>query len=507
MMILCMLSPKKENRAMILGAVIGDVIGSPYEFNNVKAKDFPLITDRSIPTDDSFMTMAIAHALMNWHKGDDIPESEFEQAVIRSMQEFGRAYPRASYGRRFREWMFSEDPKPYDSYANGSAMRVSPVAWYFDDLQTVEKYAEITSRVTHDHPEGIKGAQATAAAVFLARTGKSKSDIKSYISVRYGYDLNRTCDEIRPYYSFEVSCQKSVPEAIIAFLEAEDFEDAIRNAISLGGDSDTIAAITGAIAEGMWGTPEHLEQLVRPKLDEFMLSEMDRWAKALAGDKTDSPAVERKKNNITDMVFILDRSGSMSGLEDDTIGGFNSMIEKQKAEPGEAYVSAVLFDHETEVLYDRVRLEDIPQMTRKEYFVRGNTALLDAIGGAVKHTIRVHRLMKPERIPDNVIFVIITDGMENSSRKYSGREVKQMIEHEKEQYGWEFLFIGANMDAITAAESIGISRDRSVNYRADRMGTRAVYASMNRAMFCMRESGRVSEDWSAEIDEDNNSRS
>lgn len=505
------LSQQRRVTAMIPGALIGDIVGSVYEFHNIKSKNFPLMSERSRPTDDSYMTMAIAHALMKWKKGDAIDPAEFQQAVTDSMREFGRAYPRSGYGRRFREWIFSSAPQPYNSWGNGSAMRASPVAWYFDDLQTVEKYAEFTALPTHNHPEGIKGAQATAAAVFLARTGKSKDDIRSYISIRYGYDLSRTCDEIRPHYHFDVSCQGSVPEAIIAFLESDSFEDAIRNAISLGGDSDTIACITGAIAEGFYGVPEEIDSLVRPAIDDFMMSELERWSKAIKGEdvSADSKPVERVKNGITEMIFILDRSGSMTGLEDDTIGGFNSMIADQKKQPGEAFVSTVLFDHEINVIHDRVKLADIPEMTHKEYFTRGSTALLDAIGRAIDHTIRVHRHMNPKEVPENVVFVIITDGQENSSHEYSGHKVKKMVEHEKTQYGWDFVFIGANMDAIAEAGRIGIAPSMSVNYRSDSRGTRVAFQSMNRAMSAKRMLSVMPEDWSAEIiadfdDEDRN---
>ncbi len=268
---------------MLLGALAGDIIGSPYEFkrNNIKSTEFPLISERSRFTDDSVMTMAIAHALMKWKKGNEINESEFEDAVRESMLKFGHKYPRVGYGFKFVKWLGSRDPQPYGSFGNGSAMRVSPVAWYFDDLETVERFAAASARPSHNHPEGIKGAQATAAAIFLARTGKSKADIKSYISIRYGYDLNRTLDEIRPDYDFNATCQGSVPEAIIAFLEGNDFEDVIRKAVSIGGDSDTIAAIAGSIAQGMYGIPDEIEREVLPVLDEFMTDELKRWDDAL----------------------------------------------------------------------------------------------------------------------------------------------------------------------------------------------------------------------------------
>ncbi|MBQ3403672.1 MAG: ADP-ribosylglycohydrolase family protein [Synergistaceae bacterium] len=271
---------------MILGAIAGDIIGSPYESRRrrTKSKDFPLMSEFSRFTDDTVMTMAVAHALMKWRKGDHIDESEYEAAVIETLRDFGRAYSGRGCSRRFKEWLFSDDPKPYNGYTNGAAMKVSPVGWYFDDLQTVERFAEITAGVSHNHPEGIRGAQSTAAAVFLARTGHSKDDIRNYITERYGYDLSRRLDDIRPDYRFETACEKSVPEAIISFLEAEDFEDAVRNAVSLGGDSDTLAAIAGSIAQGMWGVPAYIEEMVKPALEDFILSELERWERALNGE-------------------------------------------------------------------------------------------------------------------------------------------------------------------------------------------------------------------------------
>ena len=491
---------------MIFGAIVGDVIGRPYEFHNIKTKQFDLFIDASRFSDDTVMTLAVASALRKWDKGSDINEKEFTRAVIDAMKFFAKRYPHAGYGGMFKEWLSGRKRKPYNSWGNGSAMRVSPVAWYFDDLQTVEKFAELSAGVTHNHSEGIKGAQATAAAIFLARTGRSKDDIRSYISIRYGYDLSRTCDEIRPEYSFDSSCQGTVPEAVIAFLEAENFEDAVRNAVSLGGDSDTLAAITASIAQGMWGVPEDIEKLVRERLDDFLNAELDKWELALSGKEQ-----EKVKNGITEMVFILDRSGSMSGLESDTIGGFNSMIEKQKKEGGEAYVSTILFDHEQEVLHDRVKLSDIQAMTEKEYFTRGSTALLDAVGGAVHHTVSTHRYASPQDVPEHTIFVIITDGYENASRKYTYEKIKSMIELEKEKYGWEFLFIGANIDAIEAASTMGISADRAVNYIADAEGTERVYEGVGRAMCCMsareyRAKG-LDDNWRADIDADYNRRS
>ena len=214
-----------------------------------------------------------------------------------------------------------------------------------------------------------------------------------------------------------------------------------------------------------------------------------------------------RKSNLTELVFILDRSGSMAGLESDTIGGFNSMIEKQRKEEGECYVSTILFDNFSEVLHDRVKLSEIKPMTDRDYTVRGCTALIDAIGGAIHHIGNVHRYARPEDVPAHTMFIITTDGMENASRKYTSDRVKQMIKRQKERYGWEFLFIGANIDAVETAARYGIDRDRAVNYNADRKGTNVVYESVSRAVCQVRSCKGLSDDWSAEIDEDCKNRS
>ena len=211
---------------------------------------------------------------------------------------------------------------------------------------------------------------------------------------------------------------------------------------------------------------------------------------------------ERIRNNVTELVFILDRSGSMSGLEADTIGGFNAMIEKQKKQKGECYVSTVLFDGVSEVLHDRVRLSEIKPMTDKDYTVRGCTALIDALGGAIHHIGNIHKYARPEDVPENTMFVITTDGMENASRKYSSEKVKAMIEHEKQKYGWEFLFIGANIDAVETAARYGIGADRAVNYNADKKGTNIVYDTVATAVCNVRAKAPLCADWSNDINED-----
>ena len=208
------------------------------------------------------------------------------------------------------------------------------------------------------------------------------------------------------------------------------------------------------------------------------------------------------KNNITELVFILDRSGSMAGLESDTIGGFNAMIEKQKKQDGECYVSTVLFDNETEVVHDRVKLSEVKPMTDRDYTVRGCTALIDAIGGAIHHIGNIHKYARPEDVPENTMFIITTDGMENASRRYTSDKVKAMIERQKEKYGWEFLFIGANIDAVETAARYGISEDRAVNYHADKEGTHVMYDTVANAVFCMRARAPLGSDWKKNIDAD-----
>ncbi len=215
---------------------------------------------------------------------------------------------------------------------------------------------------------------------------------------------------------------------------------------------------------------------------------------------------EERINNTTELVFILDRSGSMGGLESDTIGGFNSMLLRQKEQEGKAYVSTVLFDTVTEVLHDRLPLENVAPMTNKDYYVRGCTALLDAIGGAIKHVSNIHKYARPEDVPAHTMFVITTDGYENASKKYSGDEVRKMIEEKKKNDGWEFLFIGANIDAVETAKHFGINEDRAVNYHADKKGTAVVYETVSHAVGCVRANKALDEDCLAPIQADYNSR-
>lgn len=212
------------------------------------------------------------------------------------------------------------------------------------------------------------------------------------------------------------------------------------------------------------------------------------------------------KKNLTEIVFILDRSGSMHGLEADTIGGFNSMIEKQKKETGEALVSTILFDNAAEVIHDRVSLKDIRELTSRDYCVKGCTALLDAVGGAIHHIGNIHKYARPEDVPEHTLFIITTDGMENASRRYNSMEVKKMITRQKEKYGWEFLFLGANIDAVETAAGFGIGADRAVNYRADSQGTQLNYEVLGDAVSAVRQSAPLTAGWKKRIDEDYENR-
>ncbi len=257
----------------MIGAIIGDIMGSIYEWNNIKTKEFPLFRDKCFFTDDTVMTIAVAEDLINGGEKDDF---------IDAMKKYGRMYPDAGYGGRFGTWLFFESREPYHSYGNGSAMRTAAVGWWLDSLEETRAMAALAARVTHDHPEGIKGAESTAAAIFLIRIGHSKAEIKEYVEREFGYDLSRTLDEIRPSYRFNESCQDTVPQAIIAFLESTDFEDAIRNAISLGGDSDTLAAITGSIAEAAYSVPQWIQDQVWEYLDEPLREVLRRWQEELS---------------------------------------------------------------------------------------------------------------------------------------------------------------------------------------------------------------------------------
>lgn len=291
------------------GAILGDIIGSPFEFDRGdKTKDFKLFSRRSHFTDDSVMTLAVCEALLK--VGQDATVKEIEDAVISSMQSWGRRYPHAGYGGYFRRWLTACHPEPYNSFGNGSAMRVSAVGWLYDSLENTRTVAKATANVTHNHPEGIKGAEATASAIFMARNGSSKEEIKKYIENEFHYDLNRTLDEIRPSYHMDETCQKTVPEAIIAFLEAKDFEDAIRNAVSLGGDTDTLGAITGSIAEAYYGIPEWLMTECRKRINKDMRVVLDDFNDALS-NQDDFPYSNKMIEDAIDQYYVQNNKDGM----------------------------------------------------------------------------------------------------------------------------------------------------------------------------------------------------
>lgn len=258
----------------MIGAILGDIVGSVYEFNNIKTKQFILFSPNGFFTDDTVMTVAVADALL-FSDTSNIPA--FQRLLVERMHLYGTLYPDRGYGNRFLCWLNEGDSKPYNSFGNGSAMRVSPVAFYARTLDEALLLAQASAAVTHNHPEGIKGACATAGAIFLAKSGESKQEIRRFIE-RY-YNMSFTLDDIRPSYRFYETCEESVPQALEAFLESESFEDAIRCAISIGGDSDTVAAITGGVAEAFYGIPKDLKKKTLAYLDPRLLGVVKQFTK------------------------------------------------------------------------------------------------------------------------------------------------------------------------------------------------------------------------------------
>lgn len=266
------------------GAIIGDIIGSKFEFDRGnKSREFELFTKLDMFTDDTVMSVAVAQAIMD--AGKEADEKTVKANLIKSMKKWGQKYPHAGYGGRFIDWVLSDDPKPYGSYGNGSGMRVSAVGWAYDTIERTREVARWTAEVTHNHPEGIKGAESVAAAIFMARSGASKEAIRSYIIAEFGYDLSRTLDEIRPYYHHVEDCMKTIPEAFECFLEAESYEDCIRNVMYIGGDTDTLGAIAGAIADAFWGIPMSFITAANEYLDDELLEVIEKFYEEVIDDK------------------------------------------------------------------------------------------------------------------------------------------------------------------------------------------------------------------------------
>ena len=261
---------------IMLGAIFGDIVGSVYEFNNTHDYGFMLLSNQSVPTDDTCMTLAVAKGLVESYGKND---EEIKKTLIKSMKEVGRKYPYAGYGGRFIYWVLGNDEEPYGSYGNGSAMRVSPAGWLYDSLEETLHAAKLTAEVTHNHPEGIKGAQAIAAAIYLARTGDSKKTIKDYIEKTFGYDLKKTMKDIVSRGHGEEICQVTVPQALVCFLHSESYIDCIRKSVSIGGDSDTIACIAGSIAEAFYGFDNEYRNEVLDRLDEYQRNIVELFMK------------------------------------------------------------------------------------------------------------------------------------------------------------------------------------------------------------------------------------
>lgn len=258
----------------MIGAIIGDIVGSRFEFNNHRSKDFELFTDNCFPTDDSIMTVAVGQAIAEC-QGD---YSNLSRKAIECMQDLGRIYPDCGFGGMFYQWIFSENPQPYSSFGNGAAMRISGVGFAARTLEEAKELAYKVTAISHNHPEGIKGAEAVAVSIFLARKGKTKHEIRKYIEDNY-YKINFTIDEIRATYRFNETCQETVPQALAAFFESDSFEDTLRNAISVGGDSDTLAAIACSIAEGYYGVPDDLRKQAESYLDNNRYRPVYTWLK------------------------------------------------------------------------------------------------------------------------------------------------------------------------------------------------------------------------------------
>jgi ADP-ribosyl-[dinitrogen reductase] hydrolase len=277
----------------LIGAIIGDIVGSRFEFNNHRNKDFELFTDECKVTDDSIMTIAVAKAIMeteknlkflsNYRENNHDYYKLLESMTIKYMQEIGRKYPYCGYGGMFRRWVFSDNPKPYNSFGNGAAMRISPVGFFANTEHEARELSKTVTSVTHNHEEGIKGAEATVVSIYMARHGATKEEIRQKINENY-YSLNFTINEIRDTYKFNETCQGTVPQAIVAFLESTSFEDAIRTAISVGGDSDTVAAIAGSIAEAYYGVPDDIKEKALTYLDTKLRSIYDEWCEFIGNE-------------------------------------------------------------------------------------------------------------------------------------------------------------------------------------------------------------------------------
>lgn len=317
----------------MFGAIIGDIIGSRFEFDRGnKSREFELFTDECDFTDDTVMTIAVAEALKD--AGPDADEKTVKDLLIKSMKKWGKMYPHAGYGARFIDWVLTDDPKPYGSYGNGSGMRVSSVGWLYDSLDRTREVARWTAEVTHNHPEGIKGAESTAAAIYLARQKTAKEDIKKYIEDEFGYDLSRTLDEIRPDYCHVEDCMHTMPEAFTCFFEADSYEETIRNVMYIGGDTDTLGAIAGAIAEAYWGIPAHILLKIGLYVPEEFQKVMGRFKESILDKYPKNPKEYMSEHDVKlgkfNELLMLQNE-----LKDDSFGEVkNPLLEGAKLHKG-----------------------------------------------------------------------------------------------------------------------------------------------------------------------------
>ena len=352
------------------GAILGDIIGSPFEFDRGdKTKKFDLFSEGCDFTDDSVMTIAVGEALLA--VGPEAAVKEIEDAVVSNMQDWGKRYPHAGYGGSFRHWLKEKNPKPYGSYGNGSAMRVSAAGWLYDSIERTREVARATANVTHNHPEGIKGAEATASAIYMARNGSSKEEIKEYIEREFHYDLSRTLDNIRPYYHHVESCQETVPEAIIAFLESKDFEDAVRNAVSLGGDTDTafygipavlIAECKSRIDKGlMTDVLDEFDHVLGRSMDTYS-DEMDETqANQMIEAAIDQYYIQQDKNGMLLFMEVMVTRMQQAGeviVPYITENSFMSEEQIGKVKAGDT----ILLDHDV-----RLKIETVKDADEKEW--------------------------------------------------------------------------------------------------------------------------------------------
>lgn len=375
------------------GAIFGDIIGSKFEFDRGPwTKEFELFTDDCSFTDDTAMTIAIGEALLD--AGKDASVDEIEQACVKSMRKWGRKYPDAGYGWSFRGWLKHKNPRPYGSYGNGSAMRVSAAGWLYDSLERTREAARATANVTHNHPEGLKGAECTAAVIYLARTGASKEEIRNYVVVEFGYDISKTVDELRPFHRHEESCMDALPKALIAFLEGESYEDVVRNAVSLGGDTDTIAAIAGAMAEAFFGIPIVLIANGRTFLPDDMLDVLACFDATVRPD--DKEYVTPRFNNNQYIKMAVEQI--YEEQSDEAFYTLLHVLMKRMDEAGEAPTpmvdvnnvmgamevenliagDAVVLDRDMRLQFDTMQDENgrqwFPIFTDEEEIAKGNTA-------------------------------------------------------------------------------------------------------------------------------------